>query len=87
MIENADREKIFKEIHEERKLQDAQWGGAETDDKRSTVDWIRFILYQMSNNKPTAYRERFIKIAALSIAAVESIDRINEKFFRMRKSK
>ena len=70
--------KIFAEIVEERHKQDAQWGGPDHDDSHDDVDWIRYIEYQLSSI--SAYpdpitRERYLKVAALAVAAISSLDR------------
>ena len=80
--------KIFDEIAEERKDQDEQWGGPEHDDQHEFFDFNRYIRKQgcsldhceevetnsIETNRLMA-RKHFIKIAALAVAAVESIDR------------
>lgn len=69
---------IYKEVEAERQKQDEQWGGPEHDDKHDPRDFVQFILYQISlTNLGTAvsWRKRFIKIAALAVAAVERLDR------------
>jgi hypothetical protein len=75
------RVEIFTNIEQEREKQDLEWGGAIHDDEHSLEDWIDFIDAQInraeeceSTNLP-GVRERLIKVAALAIAAVESIDR------------
>ncbi len=73
---------IFNEVLAERTKQDEQWGGAKFDDNRGIVDWFRYIRIQMdklSNGPRTSFRERFIKIAALAFAAIESYDRNSNK--------
>lgn len=79
------------DVREERMNQDAQWGGPEHDDKNNTSEWMMFIRYQMTkaitegemhvtiNHNLPAVRARFVKIAALAQAAVESIDRNQAK--------
>lgn len=64
----------------ERLAQDQQWGGAAVDDTRSFTDWIYYIRHQISSaighrTIIAPVRTRFVKIAALAIAAVEAIDR------------
>lgn len=73
---------ILKEIDQERKRQDTKWGGSEHDDNHHTVDFCRFIknytgwAEQMAMmESPDKARNRLIQIAALAVAAVESIDR------------
>lgn len=83
-------EKIFDEIKAERKAQDEQWGGPEHDDGHSWFDFLRFIRKQnclAENEHEKTFntekligmaRARFVKIAALAVAAIESIDRTNQ---------
>ncbi len=66
---------IFEEIKAERKRQDAQWGGADHDDSHSFDDWLRYIQRQSERFRSDHKRARFVKIAALAVAALESIDR------------
>jgi hypothetical protein len=76
---------IFNEITEERSRQDQQWGGSEHDDTHDSLDFTMFIQLQalkhnraFVRNKHIECRERLIKIAALAVAAVESMDRRHE---------
>ncbi len=73
------RTEIFHQIESERKRQDEQWGGPAHDDQHSADDWTGFITKQMDwaeiTPDPCERRERFLKIAALAIAAIESFDR------------
>lgn len=71
-------------VLEERQRQDAQWGGPETDDSRSLADWGTYIQKQHSELLMQAIfpepdmaesRERLVKIAALAVSAIASIDR------------
>lgn len=70
---------IFAEIIAERRRQDKQWGGADHDDNHLPSDFMDFIEKQTyktyTANGDGDFRGRFIKIAALAVAAVESIDR------------
>lgn len=85
MIEPVERMRLFGEIHDERKRQDEQWGGPEHDDTNTVGRWIhlirdqatRVLVADMTIIDPTAARRRarFVKIAALAVAAIESIDR------------
>lgn len=72
------------DISMERVLQDHQWGGPETDDLRSEAEWAEYIHKQISKlfqdeGGALAARDRFVKVAALAIAAIQSIDRKNPK--------
>jgi hypothetical protein len=73
---------ILNEITNERARQDDKWGGAEHDDQHTTTEFCGFIqdyaawarrMDQM--NSPDKARRRLIQVAALAVAAVESIDR------------
>lgn len=71
-------EKIIEEIKAERAAQDAQWGGPEHDDEHDMNDFSKYILRQLNLcywGRGPGVRERFLKIAALAVAAVESHDR------------
>ena len=83
--------RVFDEIMAERARQDAQWGGPTHDDTHDPSDWMDFVASQLEKfahamlargesyyATPDA-RQRFIKIAALSVAAVESMDRNRAK--------
>jgi hypothetical protein len=65
----------------ERVRQDRQWGGSENDNANTFADWLKLIDKQASyaalSHYPIAlnYRERMVKIAALAVAAIESLDR------------
>lgn len=76
-------EKIFLEIREERFRQDEQWGGTAHDDLRTIGDWLEYIDLQLSkcciwDNQ----RQAFVKIAALAVAAIESLDRKSAELSR-----
>lgn len=70
---------IVDEIDAERDRQDAQWGGPEHDDEHTVGHWFNFIDYQSDRWEESTSiaesRERLVKIAALAIAGIESIDR------------
>jgi hypothetical protein len=76
---------VLEDVLEERISQDAQWGGPAHDDEHSVFEWYGFIEHQMEllaveqqghdvDDIPTA-RARLVKIAALAVAAIESLDR------------
>lgn len=70
--------RVFNEIRAERTRQDLQWGGADHDDGHSESDWLSFIESQITKARFdffSDYRSRYVKIAALAVAAIESIDR------------
>ena len=78
---------VLFDILTERNQQDIQWGGPSHDDTHVSMDWLSYIDYQtdkairetaglMDEKSMIFYtRDRFMKIAALAIAALESIDR------------
>lgn len=75
---------VMQDIAVEREKQVKQWGGSEFDDKNLPADWHQYILKQQDKflfeaifpePNPVECRDRLIKIAALAIAAIESLDR------------
>jgi hypothetical protein len=77
-------EKAYLDIKAERERQDALWGGPSHDDNHDALDWLEFIDYQVTRTHDAVNfpyevdwtaRERLVKIAALAVAAIESIDR------------
>lgn len=71
------RQSIFSEIEEERIAQDREWGGPDKDDKLTPNDWKKKIVKQVKNiiTGFGTRRDAFVKIAALSVAAIEAYDR------------
>jgi Lar family restriction alleviation protein len=70
---------VLSEVKAERKYQYAKWGGPEHDDKHCLWDWARFIVLRvptfdalLQSDDP---RKDLIEIAALAVAAIESLDR------------
>lgn len=70
------------DVAAERARQDAKWGGPAHDDQHSTAEFVQLIIdyagwsrvmYGMNSQDRT--RRRLIQVAALAVAAVESIDR------------
>jgi hypothetical protein len=73
---------LLAEVSAERVRQDEKWGGAEHDDHHSTADFASFIDNYLSkaraaseNGNDAEARKRFIQVAALAVAGVESLDR------------
>lgn len=77
---------IFDEITQERIRQDAKWGGPEHDDTHTPSDWhnlnaehvFRTIEYDVDSRQwyPTpAYRQQWVRAAALAVAAIQAYDR------------
>jgi hypothetical protein len=74
------RNQTILDIIDERQLQDAEWGGNDHDDKHDFFDWRQFIYKQLTAASMEAgqfdrQRKRLVKIAALAVAAIESMDR------------
>ena len=70
--------KALQDVATERQRQDAKWGGPEHDDLHSFADWRRFINNRLASSayvSDSRTRKFWIEIAALAIAAAESIDR------------
>lgn len=74
---------VYDEVREERKKQDAEWGGPEHDDQHDAVDWLAFMRAHMKrarrinlDGETQGCRYQMIRVAALAIAGVESFDRI-----------
>lgn len=79
---------IFQEIQAERIYQDEKWGGSEHDDQHEANDWIAFIIcwtgkaFHCCEEHPInlrMFRQNMIKVAALAVAAIEWVDRKEEK--------
>ena len=84
MAELSNDVKVIAAVITERKRQDMQWGGPDHDDTHSAGDWLRYMGQQATKitcgrTQGHNVRECFIKIAALAVAAVESLDRKNGK--------
>jgi hypothetical protein len=71
---------IYDEIRDERAYQDAKWGGPDHDDDHGEEEWFDYIEeYAQGYRGKTrnlSSRARLIAIAALAVAAVESMDRL-----------
>jgi hypothetical protein len=87
-VPSLDQARLLSQILTERRQQDAQWGGTAHDDSNTVADWARFIGRQMNALLDTTRKDvpismtelgtrnsRFIKIAALCMAALESYGR------------
>jgi len=69
---------VLAEVKAERKHQDEVWGGPEHDDEHATARWYELInerFFDPGRTSPQQTRRLFIEIAALAVAAVESLDR------------
>ena len=64
---------IYDEIKAERERQDAKWGGPAHDDLHSMSEFAQFISQRLWGHETT--RKEFVQVAALAVAAIESLDR------------
>lgn len=74
---NRSRASILIEVLNERDRQDEINGGANNDDATPVYKWAVYINHQLSRVQSGhgPWRKRLIRIAALALAALESIDR------------
>lgn len=77
-------EEFLSKVKEERINQDKQWGGEDHDDSHSMADWANFIHKQareakkidsLSVTNAEEFNDRMIKVAALALAATNSVNR------------
>lgn len=76
-------EGVLREVRDERVRQDFQWGGAEHDDTHHSRDWrtyrlnfeTRVMHHTIRFPDPERVRDALVKIAALAVAQIESLDR------------
>ena len=87
--ERVSRDDLWYGICEERERQDRQWGGPEHDDTHSRRDWVSLICRFLGKADRHAdemavdgYQQAMISVAALAMAAIESVDRIADKEIR-----
>lgn len=78
----GDRGLIYREVDAERDRQDAQWGGPAHDDEHQGSDFVRFVREHTDHARNAIhagaldeFRKQLVEIAALAVAAVESLDR------------
>jgi hypothetical protein len=72
----------YQEIRDERARQDQQWGGSAHDATHPPSAWLRYIEKQIKKVRTgteAQKRERFVKIAALSVAALETCRALSAK--------
>ena len=71
-------EEILEEVRRERAYQKAKWSDSYDDRDWTEADWLRLIHEYADNvvvrNIPRTFRERMVKVAALAVAVVETID-------------
>jgi len=69
---------IYDEIREERRRQDAEWGGPDHDDTHTVEEFVGFIREHAERGN-TGYvviqRKQMVRVAALAVAWIEKIDR------------
>lgn len=86
IIDAVHQHNVYDDVAAERERQDAKWGGPDHDDEHCPSEFVSFI-YEKSNHavdavfdkSPTEVRRRLIQVAALAVAAVESLDRKRPK--------
>ncbi len=73
---------VINDVIDERMHQDERWGGPEHDDAHRTLDFVRFVddftikaRNAVLNGDVGQARRRFVQVAALAVAAAESLDR------------
>ena len=76
---------VVREVGEERRRQDLRRGGPENDDLKENYDWAVLIqrlegeaFSARARNDFAEYRRVMIQVAAVAVAAVQSIDRLTE---------
>jgi hypothetical protein len=70
---------IYKEISNERKRQDKQWGGCDHDDEHSINDFIAYIARHAGlavDEKASVQRKNMVCVAALAVSVTEKLDRL-----------
>lgn len=70
---------VYADILTERMAQDRKWGGPKHDDAHEVSEWVVFIQEKLDRaeeaDDDAGYRRRMVQVAALAVAAVESLDR------------
>jgi len=78
-VKSAKQGSVLVEIMTERHRQDEKWGGPEHDDGHATTHFLNFIQDRVkeahTQGTTPAARKNLIEIAALAVAAAESMDR------------
>ena len=79
LCKQLDRMEIFGLIEEERDYQDQKWG-TEFDDGNTANDWVTYITQYVGragsmNNTLADFQEAMTKVAALAVAAIETVQR------------
>ena len=73
----ASLEGVLEEVREERLYQDRRHGGPAHDDTHLRGDWQEFIEARLHDydQEDEEYRQAMVEIAALAVAAIQSLDR------------
>lgn len=83
------RNNVWSAIKRERAAQDQQWGGPDHDDQHTSTEWLVFRAgFEVRADTFQTYPEQrgaLIKIAALAVAQVESIDRKRREKYEVQK--
>ena len=78
---------VIGDVIAERARQDSEWGGPEHDDTHAPLEWVAILIKHVGKVADMALaadqrdaaldliRPRFVKMAAICIAAIEAIDR------------
>lgn len=84
ILKDEKRLDIYEEVELERHRQNKMWGGPEHDDAHDVRDWIVYIVNYLGKavdrdaewgRNLDVVRGYFIRVIALCVAAIESIDR------------
>ncbi len=74
--------RVLQDVEWERDEQNQKWGGAGHDDQHGPRDWAAFITEHLGKaldaRDARTYRRRMVEVAALAVAAVETVDRVEE---------
>lgn len=77
---------ILKDVADERERQDKRWGGPRHDDTHDCLDWAVIIQNQVNHLQDDyvyhigreGQRKHYIRIMAVALAALESLERSNK---------
>ncbi|MEZ5934858.1 MAG: hypothetical protein R3F54_23570 [Alphaproteobacteria bacterium] len=77
-------DRILEEIRRERDRQDEKYGGPDHDDSHYPGDWCLILSKYLGRaaaetidaEPDAAFRDNMIKIAAVAVAAIQSLDRV-----------
>jgi hypothetical protein len=85
----TNRNSIYRQIEDERLYQQHRWGDNADDTKNTPNDWVAYISKHSTRWSPGGFppysgetidkfRKQMIKVAALAVAAIESLERQTE---------